>query len=247
MCTIVCAHRVLADAAVAVAANRDEALDRPAEPPRARGSDPVVVAPRDREAGGTWIGSSAAGLVVALANRWTDGPAGDRSRGRLVADALAQPTLAAALRTVERDLDRRAFAPFSMLMADRQRAVLIEWTGRLRVRSLARGVHVVVNVGADGTYAASRDRPAASRRQMRVAETLRDALTARPTERASEWLDRASEWLADHHVGACVHGDGFGTRSSSLIALGSDATFRYADGPPCRTQFRDIAAPEGHL
>ncbi|MFB6161848.1 MAG: NRDE family protein [Halococcoides sp.] len=238
MCTIVFAYRML-DAPVAVAANRDEALDRASIPPRPRGSDPVVVAPRDRAAGGTWIGHTDRGLLVAIANRWlTDGPSGERSRGQLVADALDSPTLPAALRTVERELATRTYDPFTLVLADDRRAVLVEWTTTVRVRPLARGVHVVVNVGSDGRYTIPDERRAASVRQIHVAERLRAALAPRPEETVDTWLGRAADWLADHRVGACVHGDRFGTRSSSLIALGPDRrSFRYADGPPCRTEY----------
>ena len=55
-------------------------------------------------------------------------------------------------------------------------------------------------------------------------------------------LEAGKSLLGDHEFGVCVHGDGFGTRSSSLIALAADgtATYRFADGPPCRTGYEAI-------
>ena len=50
MCTLVLAWQVFADYPVVVAANRDEALDRPSEPPTRIGEEPGVVAPRDADA-----------------------------------------------------------------------------------------------------------------------------------------------------------------------------------------------------
>ena len=98
MCTLVIAWQALSDAPVAVAANRDEALDRPSSPPSVREGDPRVVAPRDDEAGGTWIGYNERGLFVGLSNRWTDeGPEGERSRGLLVDDLLRTPDTDASL------------------------------------------------------------------------------------------------------------------------------------------------------
>jgi len=74
VCTIVIAWQVFTDTPVVVAANRDELLDRPSEPPAVVEEDPRVGAPRDAEAGGTWIGYNEHGVLVALTNRWV----GDR-------------------------------------------------------------------------------------------------------------------------------------------------------------------------
>ena len=71
-----------------MAANRDEFLARPADPPE-RSADGRWLAPRDRQAGGTWLGVNATGLFVGVTNR-SAGPRDParRSRGLLVLDAL---------------------------------------------------------------------------------------------------------------------------------------------------------------
>ncbi len=56
MCTLVLAWQVFDGTPVAVAANRDERLDRPSQPPQQRHWGSRVVAPADEEADGTWIG-----------------------------------------------------------------------------------------------------------------------------------------------------------------------------------------------
>src|SRR2546427_798527 len=45
--------------------NRDESAMRPADPPAVLDGTPIIVAPRDRQAGGTWLGASGTGLDVA--------------------------------------------------------------------------------------------------------------------------------------------------------------------------------------
>ncbi|MFB6280532.1 MAG: NRDE family protein [Haloferacaceae archaeon] len=253
MCTLVLAWRVFADAPVAVAANRDEATDRPAEPPSRRGggADPAFVAPRDAEAGGTWTGYNEHGLYVGLTNRWVGEGAdltGGRSRGLLVEDALRERSAEAAARLVEGAVARHEYEGFAAVLADDRAAFLIEWDGRLRVRGLDPGVHVIVNVGAAlGGGGAARDRfavppgrRAAGERQADGARRLRAALAPEPGETSAAWLDRAADALADHEYGVCVHGDGFGTRSSSLIALGDEPVYRFADGPPCRTSYARV-------
>lgn len=248
MCTLIVAWHVFEGTPVAVAANRDEAVGRPSSPPAVvdppPGSDePRIVAPRDEEAGGTWIGYNGTGVLAAVTNRWTDEDReGERSRGLLVLDALAERSAGDAARAVERELRERAYEPFFLLLCDADAALLLSWDGRLRVAEFDPGVHVVMNVGFDDDFSVPERRRDPGERQIESARLLRAALAPERGETATAWLDRAGKALGDHEFGVCVHGDGFGTRSSSLIALAADgtATYRFADGPPCRTGYEAI-------
>jgi uncharacterized protein with NRDE domain len=250
VCTLALAWRALADAPVAVAANRDERLDRPAEGPARREFCGVAaVAPRDARAGGTWTGYNEHGLYVGVTNRWGVGIEGERSRGLLVTDVLKEPAARAARETVERAVDRHEYAGFELVVADADEALLFEWDGELRTHELPSGVTVVVNVGAalpgrdtlvPGVGSGGRVPEARRAAQATAARRLRDLLEPRDGERAGAWLDRAGAALGDHENGVCVHGDGFGTRSSSLVALGGVREYRFADGPPCETAYRRV-------
>jgi len=243
VCTLILAWQVFPDAPVCVAANRDEADDRPSDPPGEYATDPRVVAPRDRTAGGTWLGHNEHGVLAAVTNRWTDVDlAGERSRGRLVADALAASSAEAAARVVEDAVADASYAGFNLVLADERAAVYCEWDGRLRVRNWRPGVHVVVNVGADGDFAVPDHRQKVGERQAVDARRARTALRPEPGETAPAWRDRAAAVLRDHEYAFCVHGDGFGTQSSSLLTLGADGPdWRYADGPPCETAYRPVS------
>jgi uncharacterized protein with NRDE domain len=258
VCTIVLAVDVLADAPLAVAATREEARDRPSEPPAIRWTEagPAVLAPLDLLAGGTWIGVNERGLGVAVANRWTDDPvAGDRSRGLLTRDALATSSVDAALDAVQQALERDRYAPFRMVIAAGRTGdtTVVEWPGGSApavdpaVRSLSAGIHVVTNVGVDGDVEIPATRRDAGERQVGVGERVRAALDpdrlAGEAPDADAWIDRAATVLSDHDVGACVHGEG-GTRSASLLAIdeAGAVTYRFADGPPCETPFRIVWA-----
>jgi uncharacterized protein with NRDE domain len=90
MCLILVAWRVHPDYPLVVAANRDEFFNRPTAPSAFWKDAPQVLAGRDLEAGGTWMGITRGGRFAALTN-YRD-PAQMRkdapSRGRLVADYL---------------------------------------------------------------------------------------------------------------------------------------------------------------
>lgn len=243
MCTLVVAWRAFVGSPVVVAANRDEATDRPSSPPAHRGGSPAVVAPRDERAGGTWIGYNEAGVFAGLSNRWTGAElAGERSRGLLVGDALAERNAEAAARAVESAVDEAEYDGFNLVVADAGAAVLMEWDGRLAVTDFEPGVHVVMNAGYDDQFTTVPSRPDAAAKQAEGARRVREALQPRTGEEAADWFHRAAGVLGDHDYGVCVHGDGYGTRSSSLIRLGADGSveYRYADGPPCTTPFEPV-------
>lgn len=247
MCTLTLAWRAF-DPPVVLAANRDEAHDRPSEPPAVRGDRQRFLAPRDAEAGGTWIGLTETGLVAAVTNRWLDADrSGDRSRGLLVADCLRRPSAAAAARTVEREVDRRSYDGFSLVLADDDAAFLLSYDETLAVTRLDPGVHVVGNVGgvingADRFAVPARRRSDGAERAD-SARRVADAVSPKSDESAAEWLDRANDVLADHAYGACLHGDGFGTRSFTRIVTGPAPAMAFADGPPCETPAEPTPVP----
>lgn len=114
------------------------------------------------------------------------------------------------------------------------------WADGYRVHDLEPGVHVVVNVGFDGDWFVPPARPEAGRHQAANAERIRSELRPRDGESADGWTRRVGEILGDHGYGVCVHGDGFGTRSSSLIRLGDERVFAFADGPPCEHPYEVV-------
>lgn len=85
MCLLIFAHRPGADRPLVVAANRDEFHARPTAPAQFWQDAPTLLAGRDLEAGGTWMGVTSGGRFAAITNfrdpdRTTPAP---RSRGEL--------------------------------------------------------------------------------------------------------------------------------------------------------------------
>jgi hypothetical protein len=248
VCTLILAWQTFADAPVTVAANRDEADGRPSSPPAVRDGPLRYVAPRDEQAGGTWMGYNEAGLFVGITNRWKPLRDGERSRGLLVQDALGHGTAEDAARFVERTVEAGGYNPFHLVVADANAALVLSWDGRLTVRNFDPGVHVVVNVGWDGNYFVPEGRPEVGLEQAEDTNRVREALQPEPGETAPEWTDRAGAILGDHEYGRCIHGDGFGTQSSSLLRLGPEgAVFEYADGKPCETDYELAPGLDGPL
>lgn len=246
MCTFIVAWQVFEGEPVVVAANRDEAVGRPSRPPAVIHEEPRVVAPVDERAGGTWIGYNEHGLVVAVTNRWTDAElAGQRSRGLLVRDALECTSAAEAGSVVDSAVKTDEYAGFNLIVLDRAEATVFEWDGSLTRTSFEPGVHIVVNVGADRTvdipeFPALEPEEAADRRerarsQAEHAQRALEGLGVRAGENVQTWLTRVNGVLTDHDYGFCVHGDGFATRSSSVIRVPAEGTpvYEFADGKPC--------------
>lgn len=89
MCLIVLAWRAHPSYPLIVAANRDEFHARPAEPAAFWSDRPAILAGRDLEARGTWMGVSRTGKFAAVTNyRGAGEPRAARSRGALVSDFL---------------------------------------------------------------------------------------------------------------------------------------------------------------
>ena len=104
-----------------------------------------IVAPLDRQAGGTWWGLNVDGVFAALTNRpAASQDASRRSRGLLVADALrhgSADAAASALGAVAPD----AYNPFNLYVADREKAFAIVYDRAPALWPLEPGVHVIGN------------------------------------------------------------------------------------------------------
>jgi uncharacterized protein with NRDE domain len=90
MCLILFAYQVHPVYKLIVAANRDEFLGRPTAPVHYWEDRPDILAGRDLEKMGTWMGVATTGRFAALTNYRDpkEVTEGKRSRGELVADAL---------------------------------------------------------------------------------------------------------------------------------------------------------------
>lgn len=251
MCTIAIASGLLADVPLAIAANRDEVYDRPARAPVVLG--PGRVGGRDDVLGGSWLAFTRDGRFAGVTNQreaaLTRAP---RSRGELVLGLLDAGDRA-AMQAYADALDPTAYASANLVFGDASGVdlVYLRRAGSRERVSLPRGLTVLANDRVD---------VAGQVRRTRVETRLSGCRTW------AEFTAGARAILADHAQPAdvaglsplpaglpvppelraaleapCIHTPRYGTRSSTLAALGPGAVraLAWADGPPCTTAFVD--------
>jgi uncharacterized protein with NRDE domain len=235
MCTVLVAAGVMPSYPLVVVANRDEKLDRAAIGPFMWPEG--FLAPRDEVAGGTWLGLNRARVFVAITNRST-GPRDDsrRSRGAIVAEALALPSARAIHASLER-LDPRAYNGFHLIYADEHDVLATASDGATLVQTtFGRGLHPLT----ERSFGAGDDRA----RQERIAAAWKRLAAEGDPGKLTGVL--AEHDPTDAFASTCIHAPsfGYGTRSALVLALGEDRDddlALWAEGPPCTTPFAPIA------
>lgn len=206
-----------------LAGNRDEFHGRPTAP-LAPWPDSRLLAGRDLQSGGTWVGIGPAGKVAVVTNV-RDGlppPHAGPSRGALPVAFLSGDLTAEAC-TAALEPAAAAYAPFHLVLADAGGC----WhlgnhpPGRER---LAPGVHGISNGRLDAPWPKTR----------RLASALADWLDADADDPGALWLALADErpadddQLPDTGVGLAlertlspvfIRGPRYGTRASTLIVV----------------------------
>jgi uncharacterized protein with NRDE domain len=237
MCTLIVARDVFDANPLVIAANRDEFLSRPAGSFRLwEGTTPGLFAPVDLKAGGTWLGINDSGVVAAITNRFGTPPDPSRkSRGELVPLALKGTTVVDALARVAAE-SATDFNPFHLLIADRSEAVVIWSDGHTTHQETCPPGFTIITERSYGESPPPR-------------EMCLDALLTDVKEPGE-----LAGLLAFHHPersidGICVHAQsmGYGTRSSTIIALGDHAPrLRHTDAPPCQVSHEALPWPFAH-
>jgi uncharacterized protein with NRDE domain len=250
--------QVIPAAPLLIAANRDELLDRPAVPVTVlREREPRILGGRDLLAGGTWLAVNEDGVVAGLTNQ----PAPDgrdpakRSRGELPVACANHRTAAAATRALAVEVNPASYNPCWMLVGDRDAlfSVAIGPGGATpEIEQLGPGLHVLENAPLR----------AGSRKASFARELVERALAQRLDRGRTATVAALASMLGDHRPAvpeprtdatgrvwppalsaACVHGDGFGTRSSAIITVPAAGLpeMLVADGKPCVTPLRDVS------
>lgn len=232
MCTILVAWGCLPGAPIVLAANRDEFVGRPAAAPGVLVERPRVAGGRDLLAGGTWMAVGADGRIAAVTNRRSETrDPSRRSRGELPLATLAAGDDAGVRRFVG-DLDPTACNPFNLLALSATQALVAHGADRLEVVEMRPGPHVLTVHDLDRTA------------EPRVEHLLARLDEAVSRAAAPEQLLTAMEEILRDPEEACVHGDLYGTVSSSSVIVrdAGPITYRHAPGRPCEVAHEDVSA-----
>lgn len=147
MCLVVLALNQSTEYPLIVLGNRDEFHSRPTRNALWWSDKPDVVAGRDLQAGGTWLGLNRNGRFATVTN-YRDAKLerpGFRSRGHLVTDFL-ESELAPA--DFLQQVDGSAFAGFNLLVADRRGAAYLSNRGG-ELQELPAGIYGLSNAALD--------------------------------------------------------------------------------------------------
>lgn len=254
MCLLIALSRVITDAPLIVAANRDERCDRPAVSMTVlREAGPRILGGRDELAGGTWLAVNEHGVVAGLTNQ--PSPAGrdltKRSRGELPLAFAAWPSAAEAVERVIATLDPERYNPCWMLVGDRDALFSVGLTGgsSAEVERLPAGPYVLENAPlrapsakvdrVTGMLTAERELSGLTTGEIGdlLAAVLGDHTPASATEPGPGGRPRPPATTA-----ACVHTEAYGTRSALIVTVPAvgQPRLRLADGAPCEVPWTDV-------
>ncbi len=234
MCTVIAAIRYFSGIPLIIAANRDEFLNRKTDPPSVINKNPFIVAPRDRLRLGTFMGINEWGLTAVITNISGLVPKDNskKSRGHIVLRALGSPDVTRLLQDF-RHIDYSEYNFFQLFAADRERAVLIRYSGETEIKELNSGVFTFSNWDAVPEVSDYKNSVILSRLDKidinSDIETITEQLTKILSVHDGE----------DMRYQICVHTDNYGTLSSAIIApFQTEPLFYYSIGPVCQNRFR---------
>lgn len=144
MCIVALAWQILDEFPLCLISNRDEFYHRPSEQVH-QWSDQPIIAGRDLQSGGTWMGVTATGRWAIITN-YRDGRDQQQyvtSRGHLVQQFLQSDLLPWRF-AQQLEQQQHEYAGFNLFMGDRSQAVYISNRGE-PVQILPAGVFVVSN------------------------------------------------------------------------------------------------------
>lgn len=233
MCLIVVGHRMHPDYPLVLAANRDEYYQRPTAAADFWAQAPQVLAGRDLQGGGTWLGVTRQGRWAALTNVRGAGtvPAG-YSRGLLVSGFLRSTDASWRYLTRVARWGHR-FAGFNLLAGDCSE--LASFSNRdAGVRLLTPGCYGLSNHLLDSPWPkveqAKQQFKAVLEKPGFKLDQLWQVLSDRRLPSPKSLPKTGLEPDLERALGAIfVQLPGYGTRCSTLLAIGHDGHVRLAE------------------
>ena len=230
MCLIVVGWRVDPDFPLVVAANRDEFHARPTAVATFWADAPEVIAGRDLEAGGTWLGITRGGRFAAVTNVREPGAAkGLHSRGRLTQAFLEGRQSAADHVGLIKMGD---YSGFNLLVGDGQSLWYCSNRGT-KPLELAPGVYGLSNHLLDSPWPkllTARQRFSQALTHLPDREPLFGILADDEIVPDSELPDSGIPLDWERRLSAIfVRAEGYGTRASTVVVQAADGSINFEE------------------
>jgi uncharacterized protein with NRDE domain len=231
MCLIAIAWKAHPDYQLVVAANRDEWRARPTAPADWWEGRPGLLAGRDLEAGGTWMGVTRGGRFCAVTNfRDPSGKRGTaRSRGELVADFLSVDESPAAYcaRLAARAGDYNGFN----LLAGFGDSLVYFGSREGEARGVEPGIHALSNHLLDEPWPKVRRAREAMRESVGNGDEPLFAMLSDATPGHDGELPDTGVGLAwERRLSpALITGEDYGTRASTVLRIAAGGQVRFEE------------------
>ncbi len=235
MCLIAFSHRQSMHYPLVLIANRDESYQRESAQAQFWTTDPDILAGRDLEKGGSWLGINRQGQFAAVTNL-RDGlsaKTANRSRGLLVSDFLRSES--SCLSYLEHCQSEAAnYGGFNLLLGDEEGIYYLSSRDSC-LRKLDFGVYAVSNAEIDSDW----PKVSAAREQLDAIVQKTGAIDH--TELLNMLADRkiaADEQLPDTNIGIewerklspmFIKTDEYGTRVSTVITIDDSALVNFTE------------------
>jgi len=231
MCILFIAIEQHPDYPLIICANRDEFYARPTEPVHFWPTLPSLLAGKDRQAGGTWLGVDASGSFAAVTNLRT-GQSTDlnaKSRGQLILDALKPNS---QINETWLKTNGYRYNPFNLVYGDVEQ--LYCYNSALKQQMpLTRGFHAVSNGAMDDIW------PKMARGKCQLEKLIAngDAIDAEQLFAILQDQTQAKEHLLPQTgispqwekllSSIFIQSESYGTRSSTIVLLNGDGQLSF--------------------
>lgn len=231
-------YKVVSEAPILVAYNRDEHIERQSQAPKIQSGRPRVICGIDRKSGGTWFGVNQHSMFCCCLNRFKkDVPFSPRSRGLLCRELLNCHSAQEAAQMAMSELDSGSYAGVNYVVGDMHSAHCIYGGNKIECIDINPGLHIFSNGNMDDPYDELQDY---CRRQLTLSRLDTSvaflAVSSRTFSRKAEFPGRKS---------LVLEGDTYQTVSSILLSLTSSkhgAILQYAPGNPGDVNYDDHSA-----
>ncbi|MEH7379539.1 NRDE family protein [Bacillus sp. JJ1533] len=232
MCLILFAYQSHPVYKLIVAANRDEFLQRPTAPAHFWEDEPSLLAGRDLEKMGTWMGVTKVGRFAAITNYRDPNETSDgkQSRGKLVKDALTyHGKIADYMKKLEKTYSR--YPGYNLLVGDLNQLYYYSNVGK-SLEKVKPGIHGLSNDLLNTSWPKvekGKEGLAQMIKGDNLAQNLLELLqnTDRPNDHLLPKTGVSLEW--ERILSSLfIQTKGYGTRSSTILLM-SDTDIQYVE------------------